>query len=83
MNYVVPLYLTSRENITLAPDLIAPVEVSDESLLVRTVLLPHMPLRERAGCGEAPRPTPALDARRWHRESEKMAQAQLDDPEAG
>jgi hypothetical protein len=42
-NYLVPLYLQSRENITLAPDLIAPVQASEDRLLVRTVLLPHMP----------------------------------------
>jgi hypothetical protein len=43
MNYLVPLYLQDRENITVSPDLIAPVQVSTQSLLVRTVLLPHMP----------------------------------------
>lgn len=43
MNYIVPLYLQSRENITRAPDLIAPVQVSPGSLLVRTILEPHMP----------------------------------------
>lgn len=43
MNYLVPLYMQSREDITLAPDLIAPVQVNPETLIVRTVLLPHMP----------------------------------------
>ena len=43
MNYLVPLYLKSREDITLAPDLIAPIQVNPESLLVRTVLEPSMP----------------------------------------
>ncbi|NOT32995.1 MAG: DUF3825 domain-containing protein [Candidatus Eisenbacteria bacterium] len=42
MNYVVPLYLQSRENITRAPDLVAPVQVSPGSLLVRTVLEAQM-----------------------------------------
>lgn len=42
MNYIVPLYLQSRENITRSPDLIAPIQVSPGSLLVRTVLEPHM-----------------------------------------
>ena len=42
MNYVVPLYLQSRENITRMPDLIAPVQVSPGNLLVRTILAPHM-----------------------------------------
>lgn len=43
MSYVVPLYLSSREDITLAPDLIAPIQVNPGSLLVRTVLKPVMP----------------------------------------
>jgi len=43
MSYVVPLYLSSREDITLAPDLIAPIQVNPASLLVRTVLKPVMP----------------------------------------
>lgn len=41
MNYTVPLYLTSREDITMAPDLIAPIQVNSESLLVRTLLPPE------------------------------------------
>jgi hypothetical protein len=43
MNYIVPLYLQSRENITLSPDCIAPIQINPDSLLVRTVLEPHMP----------------------------------------
>ena len=43
MNYIVPLYLQSRENITRAPDLIAPIQVSPGNLVVRTILEPHMP----------------------------------------
>ncbi|MBS68050.1 MAG: hypothetical protein CMK98_06815 [Pseudomonas sp.] len=43
MNYLVPLYLKDRENIANAPDLVAPIQVMEEMLLVRTVLEPHMP----------------------------------------
>ena len=43
MNYLVPLYLKSRENIAEGPDLIAPIQISETNLLVRTVLEPHMP----------------------------------------
>lgn len=43
MSYLVPLYLKSREDITGAPDCIAPIQVNPDSLLVRTVLKPHMP----------------------------------------
>lgn len=83
MNYVVPLYLTSRENIALAPDLIAPVEVSDESMLVRTVLLPHMPYANARVAVKRHDQLPHWMLDCWHHESEKMAQAELDDPEAG
>lgn len=41
-SYFVPIYLQTRENITSAPDLVAPVQVQPDRLLVRTVLLPHM-----------------------------------------
>ena len=43
MNYLVPLYLKDRENITNSPDLVAPIQVTNDMLLVRTVLEPHMP----------------------------------------
>jgi hypothetical protein len=42
MNYIVPLYLQSRENITRRPDVIAPIQVSPGNLIVRTVLDPPM-----------------------------------------
>jgi hypothetical protein len=41
-SYFVPVYLQSREDITEAPDLIAPVQVQGEKLFVRTALEPHM-----------------------------------------
>lgn len=40
MQYLVPLYLQNRENIALAPDAVAPLQVSPASILVRTVLPP-------------------------------------------
>ena len=43
MQYLIPLYLKSRENITQMPDLIAPIQINNDSLLVRTILSPHMP----------------------------------------
>lgn len=43
MNYIVPLYLQSREDVTQAPDAVAPVQVDPERLLVRTVLPPSLP----------------------------------------
>lgn len=43
MQYIIPLYLQSRENIAQMPDLIAPIQINNDSLLVRTILAPHMP----------------------------------------
>ena len=43
MNYLVPLYLRDREDITAAPDLVAPIQITNDQILVRTVLEPHMP----------------------------------------
>jgi hypothetical protein len=40
--YFVPVYLQSRENLGTAPDLVAPIEVGADRLIVRTLLLPHM-----------------------------------------
>lgn len=42
MNYIVPLYLASREDITAPPDLVAPIQVTPSNLLVRTLLEPQM-----------------------------------------
>jgi len=41
-SYFVPVYLRSREDITQAPDLIAPVQVQGERLYVRTALESYM-----------------------------------------
>lgn len=41
-SYFVPVYLTSREDITAPPDLVAPVQVQPGYLVARTLLLPHM-----------------------------------------
>jgi hypothetical protein len=41
-SFFVPVYLTSREDATSAPDLVAPVQVQPRYLVARTLLLPHM-----------------------------------------
>jgi hypothetical protein len=82
MNYVVPLYLTSRENITMAPDLIAPIEVSSETLLVRTVLEPHMPYANARVAVRRHDQLPSWMLASWNKEAEKLQEAQLEDPEA-
>lgn len=40
--YFVPLFLTSREDLTMAPDLVAPILVQGERLVARTFLDPHV-----------------------------------------
>lgn len=81
MNYLVPLYLQSRENITLAPDLIAPIQVNPDSLLVRTVLEAYMPY---ANARVAVRrhdqlPPWMLDA--WNAQAATVTPEAIDNPE--
>jgi hypothetical protein len=40
--YFVPLYLATREDLTLAPDAVAPLVVQGARLVVRTLLQPHV-----------------------------------------
>ncbi len=40
--YFVPVFLESREDLTLAPDAVAPIAVHDKRLIVRTLLEPHV-----------------------------------------
>lgn len=81
MGLLVPLYLRNREDITLAPDLVAPVQVNRSSLLVRTVLLPHMPYANaRVAVTRGDRlPHWMLDA--WKEFSVSATAEQVDDPE--
>jgi hypothetical protein len=81
MSYLVPLYMQSRENITLAPDLIAPIQVTSEALMVRTVLLPHMPYANARVSVRRHDQLPhwLLDA--WHAAGSTLTQEQIDDPE--
>lgn len=80
MAHLVPLYLQSRENITQAPDAIAPIQVGPSSMLVRTVLLPHMPYANARVAVKRHDQLPPwlLDA--WHTHAESEAEP-LDDPE--
>jgi len=81
MNYLVPLYMQSRENITQAPDLIAPVQVNPETLIVRTVLLPHMPYANARVAVKRHDQLPhwMLDA--WNSAATTVTAAQIDNPE--
>jgi hypothetical protein len=82
MNYLVPLYMHSRENITQAPDLIAPVEVNPEILIVRTVLLPHMPYANARVAVKRHDQLPhwLLDA--WNATSTTVTPREIDNPES-
>lgn len=81
MNYLVPLYMQSRENITLAPDLIAPIQVTQDALMVRTVLLPHMPYANARVSVRRHDQLPhwLLDA--WNAAASSLTTAEIDDPE--
>lgn len=40
--YFVPVFLTSRDDLTLSPELVAPIQVQSNRLVVRTLLEPHV-----------------------------------------
>jgi len=79
--YLVPLYMQSRENITLAPDLIAPIQITPESMIVRTVLLPHMPYTNARVAVKRHDQLPhwMLDA--WNKYATTLSEEQIDNPE--
>jgi hypothetical protein len=72
MQCLVPLYLQSRENITTAPDLVAPLEVSPSNILVRTVLPPHAPYANARVAVRRHDQLPAWMLDCWHAEAERM-----------
>lgn len=81
MGYIVPLYLQSRENITVAPDLVAPIQVNPGNLLVRTVLEPHMPYANaRVGVRRHDQlPAWLLDS--WTDYATRATEEDIEDPE--
>lgn len=81
MNYLVPLYMQSRENITQAPDLIAPIQVTSNSLIVRTVLLPHMPYANARVAVKRHDQLPHWMIDAWNATATTLNASQLDDPE--
>lgn len=83
MSYLVPLYLQSRENITQAPDLIAPIQVNPETLLVRTVLLPHMPYANARVSVKRHDQLPHWLLAAWNASSATVTPQQIDNPEPG
>lgn len=82
MQYVVPLYLQNRENIALAPDAVAPIQVNPNSLLVRTVLAPSMPYANaRVGVHRHDQLPPWL-LNAWAGVAQQATDQQIEDPEA-
>lgn len=82
MDYLVPIYLQSRENITQSPDLVAPIQVNAETLLVRTVLLPHMPYPNARVAVSRPDLLPAWMLDSWNQHAAGVSEQEIDDPEA-
>lgn len=82
MQYVVPLYLQSRENITQAPDAIAPIEVHDNRLVVRTVLPPHAPYPNARVAVHRHDQLPAWLLDCWNNEAASTSDSDIDDPES-
>lgn len=83
MNYLVPLYLQSRENITLSPDLVAPIQVNPASLLVRTVLEPAMPYANARVAVRRHDQLPPWLLDGWKLYAQRISDEQIDDPEVG
>lgn len=81
MNYLVPLYMQSRENITRAPDLIAPIQVTPETLIVRTVLLPHMPYANARVAVKRHDQLPAWMLDAWNAMAEQVTAQQIENLE--
>jgi hypothetical protein len=81
MSLLVPIYLQTRENITQAPDLIAPLQVNTDSVIVRTVLLPHTPYANaRVAVTRHDRLPPWLLAA-WNDFASSATSEQIEDPE--
>lgn len=74
-SYFVPVYLTSREDITSAPDLVAPVQVQPGYLVARTLLVPHMAYARARVVANRADQLPGWLTRAWH---EHSAQAVAD-----
>ncbi|MFG1352354.1 DUF3825 domain-containing protein [Xanthobacter autotrophicus] len=81
MSYVVPLYLSSREDITLAPDLIAPIQVNPQSLLVRTVLKPVMPFGNARVAVQRHDQLPHWMLQAWREHAATASEAEIENPE--
>ena len=82
MGLLVPLYLQNREDIAEEPDLIAPIQVNDDNLLVRTVLEPHMPYANARVSVKRHDNLPPWMLAAWKEQARNMTNAQIENPEA-
>jgi len=78
MQYLVPLYLQSRENITTSPDLVATIEPVTGGLLVRTVLEPFMPYAKARVAVERHDRLPAWLLGAWNEHAEGSSEASIE-----
>lgn len=76
-SYFVPLYLQTREDITNPPDLVAPVQVQPNRLLVRTVLLPHMAYDKARVVANRHDELPTWLTSAWHEHSDSVNAAEI------
>ena len=81
MNYLVPLYLQSREDITQAPDVIAPIQITNDSLIVRTVLEPHMPYSNSRVSVRRHDQLPHWMLSAWDAHASQVTEDQIEEPE--
>lgn len=81
MDYVVPVYLQSREDITKAPDLIAPIQIIGDGLVVRTVLKPYMPYANSRVSVKRHDKLPPWMLAAWDEYADKLTEEEMDEPE--
>lgn len=82
MQYIVPLYLRSRENIAEMPDLVAPIQLNPNNLLVRTVLAPHMPYANARVAVKRHDQLPPWLIDTWKEFSRQLNEEEIENPEA-
>jgi len=75
------VYLRSREDITQAPDLIAPVQVQGERLYVRTALEPYMGYALARVVAKRHDQLPTWLIAAWHDRADEEGAATLEDVE--
>ena len=81
MQLLVPMYLSTSEYTTRAPDLVAPLEVDGPGLLVRTVLEPYMPYPKARVAATRPDALPPWMLDAWKNYASSNRPRHGEDPE--